>query len=196
MLTHTPRSQREIDMSASTTIKRAFTDFSKEEAWLNQMSHEGKALVGYRGGRYTFVDDEPGAWQYAIEVLGRAGREYLSFLEETGVETVAVYANRAYLRKRDDGTDFELHSDLESRLEQAKRGSTPWIAIPVSQVGLAFILVLNAFVVDSEASNLARGIVLACATLLAFAAIIEYLVFGKPYRERVRQLERERSIRE
>ena len=72
----------------------------------------------------------------------------------------------------------------------------PWIAIPVSQVGLAFILVLNAFVVDSEASNLARGIVLACATLLAFAAIIEYLVFGKPYRERVRQLERERSIRE
>ena len=57
-------------MSASTTIKRAFTDFSKEEAWLNQMSHEGKALVDYRGGRYTFVDDEPGAWQYAIEVLG------------------------------------------------------------------------------------------------------------------------------
>ena len=196
MLTHTPRSQREIDMSASTTIKRAFTDFSKEEAWLNQMSHEGKALVGYRGGRYTFVDDEPGAWQYAIEVLGRAGREYLSFLEETGVETVAVYANRAYLRKRDDGTDFELHSDLESRLEQARRGSVPWIAIPVSQVGLAFILVLNAFVVDSEASNLARGIVLACATLLVFAAIVEYLVFGRPYRERVRQLERERSIRE
>ena len=196
MLTHTPRSQREIDMSASTTIKRAFTDFSKEEAWLNQMSHEGKALVGYRGGRYTFVDDEPGAWQYAIEVLGRAGREYLSFLEETGVETVAVYANRAYLRKRDDGTDFELHSDLESRLEQARRGSVPWIAIPVSQVGLAFILVLNAFVVDSEAANLARGIVLACATLLVFAAIVEYLVFGRPYRERVPQLERERSIRE
>ena len=183
-------------MSASTTIKRAFTDFSKEEAWLNQMSHEGKALVDYRGGRYTFVDDEPGAWQYAIEVLGRAGREYLSFLEETGIETVAVYANRAYLRRRDDGTDFELHSDLESRLEQARRGSVPWIAIPVSQVGMAFILVLNAFVVDSEASNLARGIVLACATLLVFAAIIEYLVFGRPYRERVRQLERERAIRE
>ena len=186
-------------MSASTTIKRAFTDFSKEEAWLNQMSHEGKALVDYRGGRYTFVDDEPGAWQYAIEVLGqtgKAGKEYLSFLEETGIETVAVYANRAYLRKRDDGTDFELHSDLESRLEQARRGSAPWMAIPVSQVGLAFILVLNAFVVDSGASNLARGIVLACATLLAFAAIIEYLVFGKPYRERVRQLKRELSIRE
>mgnify|MGYP000565274790 CR=1 FL=1 len=46
-------------MSTSTTIKRAFTDFSKEEAWLNEMSHEGKALVDYRGGRYTFVDDEP-----------------------------------------------------------------------------------------------------------------------------------------
>ena len=186
-------------MSTSTTIKRAFTDFSKEEAWLNEMSHEGKALVDYRGGRYTFVDDEPGTWQYAIEILGqggKAGKEYLSFLEETGIETVAVYANRAYLRKRDDGTDFELHSDLESRLEQARRGSAPWMAIPVSQVGVAFILVISAFTQDPGASNLARGIVLACATLLAFAAIIEYLVFGKPYRERVRQLERERSIRE
>ena len=186
-------------MSASTTIKRAFTDFSKEEAWLNEMSHEGKALVDYRGGRYTFVDDEPGTWQYAIEILGqggKAGKEYLSFLEETGIETVAVYANRAYLRKRDDGTDFELHSDLESRLEQARRGSVPWIAIPVSQVGIAFTLVLNAFVVDPGASNLAKGIVLACSTLLVLAAIIEYLVFGKPYRERIRTLERERSVRE
>ena len=183
-------------MSASTTIKRAFTDFSKEEAWLNQMSHEGKALVDYRGGRYTFVDDEPGAWQYAIEVLGRAGKEYLSFLEETGIETVAVYANRAYLRRRDDGTDFELHSDLESRLEQARRGSVPWMAIPVSQVGVAFILVISAFTQDPGASNLAKGIVLACSTLLVLAAIIEYLVFGKPYRERIRTLEQERSIRE
>ena len=85
-------------MSTSTTIKRTFTDFSKEEAWLNQMSHEGKALIGYRGGRYTFVDDEPGTWQYAIEILGQGSktdRDYLSFLEETDINTVAVYANRA-----------------------------------------------------------------------------------------------------
>ncbi len=109
---------------------------------------------------------------------------------------MAVYANRAYLRKRDVGTDFSLHSDLESRLEQARRGSAPWIAIPVSQVGLAFILVISAFTQDPGASNLAKGIVLACSTLLVLAAIIEYLVFGKPYRERIRTLEQERSIRE
>ena len=186
-------------MSTSTTIKRTFTDFSKEEAWLNQMSHEGKALIGYRGGRYTFVDDEPGTWQYAIEILGQGSktdRDYLSFLEETGIDTVAVYANRAYLRKKNDGTDFEFHSDLESRIEQAKKRSTPWIAIPVSQVGLALILVISVFTQNPEASDLAKGIVLACSTLLVLAAIIEYLVFGKPYRERIRKLEQERSIRE
>lgn len=186
-------------MSTSTTIKRTFTDFSKEEAWLNQMSHEGKALIGYRGGRYIFVDDEPGTWQYAIEILGQGSktdRDYLSFLEETGIDTVAVYANRAYLRKKNDGTDFELHSDLESRIEQARKRSTPWIAIPVSQVGLALILVISVFTQNPEASDLAKGIVLACSTLLVLAAIIEYLVFGKPYRERIRKLEQERSIRE
>ena len=94
-------------MSTSTTIKKFFTDFDAEEAWLNQMSAQGKELVNYRGGTYTFTTSEPHTWQYAIEVLGttsKESRDYLSFLEDMGIETVSTYAGRAYLRKKDDGT--------------------------------------------------------------------------------------------
>ncbi len=32
---------------------------------LNQMSAQGKELDCYRGGTYTFITNEPHAWQYA-----------------------------------------------------------------------------------------------------------------------------------
>lgn len=113
-------------MSTSTTIKKFFTDFDAEEAWLNQMSAQGKELVNYRGGTYTFTTSEPHAWQYAIEILGttsKESRDYLSFLEDMGIETVSTYAGRAYLRKKDDGTPFVLHNDLKSRLTQAQKAN-------------------------------------------------------------------------
>lgn len=71
------------------------------------MSAQGKELVNYRGGTYTFTTSEPHMWQYAIEILGttsKESRDYLSFLEDMGIETVSISAGRAYLRKKDDGT--------------------------------------------------------------------------------------------
>lgn len=88
------------------------------------MSAQGKELVNYRGGMYTFTTSEPHMWQYAIEILGttsKESRDYLSFLEDMGIETVSISAGRAYLRKKDDGTPFVLHSDLKSRLVQAQK---------------------------------------------------------------------------
>lgn len=89
------------------------------------MSAQGKELVNYRGGTYTFTTSEPHMWQYAIEILGTTSKEshdYLSFLEDMGIETVSISADRAYLRRKDDGTPpFVLHSDLKSRFVQAQK---------------------------------------------------------------------------
>lgn len=135
------------NITMSTTLKKTFTDFSAEEAWLNEMSAKGQALVAYRGmSGYTFVAAEPGAWQYAIEILDGKGTtrdNYLSFLKDVGIEVVSIYACRAYLRKKNDGVPFELHSDLKSRLEQAQKGNIPWTSIPLSQVVLALILITS-----------------------------------------------------
>ena len=105
------------------------------------MSAQGKELVNYRGGTYTFTTSEPHMWQYAIEILGttsKESRDYLSFLEDMGIETVSISAGRAYLRKKDDGTPFVLHSDLKSRLVQAQKADF-WPRIIISQ--LFFVLV-------------------------------------------------------
>ena len=42
-------------------IKKTFADTMKEQDWINDMSAQGKALIGYSGGTYAFVDDEPGS---------------------------------------------------------------------------------------------------------------------------------------
>ena len=125
-------------MAASTMIKKTFADTMKEQDWITDMSVQGKALIGYSGGTYAFVDDEPGSWQYLVEIMGtgkKAQEAYLSFLEEMGVEVVASYAGRAYLRKKNDGTPFDLHSDGESRFDQAKKAATTWTAIPITPGG-------------------------------------------------------------
>jgi len=189
-------------MSTSTTIRRAFADFDAEQKWLDRMSAEGRALVAYSGGSYTFAEDEPGAWSYAVEVVARDRKEaeaYLSFLEDAGIETVAVYAGRAYLRKRNGGRPLELHSDLASRLDQARRGGAVWTAVLVTQIPLALLLIADAFTglfSGEGASDLAKGICLAMGIALAVAAVIEYVRLGGPYRRRIRQLKKELSIRE
>lgn len=188
------------DITTSTTLKKTFTDFSAEEAWLNEMSAKGQALVAYRGmSGYTFVAAEPGAWQYAIEILGGKGTtrdNYLSFLKDVGIEVVSIYACRAYLRKKNDGVPFELHSDLKSRLEQAQKGNTPWTSIPLSQVVLALILIISVFSQVPESSSVAKGIVIGMAIILVTVAAIEFFIYGKPYRRRIRELKQAIMIKE
>ena len=183
-------------MSTSTTIKKFFTDFDAEEAWLNQMSAQGKELVNYRGGTYTFITSEPHMWQYAIEILGttsKEGRDYLSFLEDMGIETVSTYAGRAYLRKKDDGAPFVLHSDLKSRLTQAQKADF-WPRIIISQLFIVLALCVNG--VFQQVSPVAFGILAGIGIAFIIAAAIEFFVFAKPYRKRIRQLKQELAIKE
>lgn len=184
-------------MSTSTTIKKFFTDFDAEEAWLNQMSAQGKELVNYRGGTYTFTTSEPHAWQYAIEILGttsKESRDYLSFLEDMGIETVSTYAGRAYLRKKDDGTPFVLHNDLKSRLTQAQKANF-WPPIIISQLFLVLAFCVNG-ILTQQGSPVAFGILTGISIAFIIAAAIEFFVFAKPYRKRIRQLKQELAIKE
>lgn len=184
-------------MSTSTTIKKFFTDFDVEEAWLNQMSAQGKELVNYHGGTYTFTTSEPHTWQYAIEVLGttsKESRDYLSFLEDMGIEIVSTYAGRVYLRKKDDGTPFVLHSDLKSRLVQAQKADF-WPRIIISQLFLVLVFCVNG-ILTQQVSPVAFGILIGTSIVFIIAAAIEFFVFAKPYRKRIRQLKQELAIKE
>ena len=142
------------------------------------MSAQGKELGNYRGGTYTFTTSEPHMWQYAIEILGTtSSHDYLSFLEDMGIETVSISAGRAYLRKKDDGIPFVLHSDLKSRLVQAQKADF-WPRIIISQLFFVLVFCVNG-ILTQQVSSVAFGIIIGISIVFIIAAAIEFFVFCK-----------------
>lgn len=101
--------------------------YKQEEAWLNDLARQGKALVKQDFGiRYTFEDSEKGEWQYKIlfneDLPGTCGREnFEAFLAENGIEQVGKWFLWGYYRKRNDGTPFELFNTRAEEFRQMSR---------------------------------------------------------------------------
>ena len=181
------------------TIKRTFADFSKEEHWLNQMSAEGYALTSYNGGCYVFENVQPGYYQYAIELLNTGNRteneRYLSFLAETGIDVISKYAGRAYLRKKNDGTNFAVYSDIDTRIKQYQNGHGIWIRVSSSQFASSAFLLFCAMQYVPRTSALFY-VVLALSGLLFLSGILLITLLGRPYRKKIKRLKEERKINE
>ncbi|WP_167955691.1 DUF2812 domain-containing protein [Anaerosporobacter faecicola] len=100
--------------------------FEKEERWLNQMSNRGFQLVDVSFIRYTFDTNSSQEYNYRIEFLEHGpytekGQEYLLFLKEAGIDMCGSYMRWVYLRKKKDEGEFQLFSDLDSRLQHLNR---------------------------------------------------------------------------
>jgi hypothetical protein len=106
-----------------------FNDVEKEEAWLNEMASNGLNFVvpGKLGSPpYRFEKGTPGEWIYREEFLPtfaswKAGRRYLEFMAESGVDIVFASGWIAYFRKRAADGPFEVFSDLDSRIAHFRR---------------------------------------------------------------------------
>ena len=121
-----------------------FWDYDKEEEWLGRMAEEGYGLEDACFCRYIFRKGKPGAWRYKMEFLEHhpsteKGREYLDFLEETGIEVVCTYLRWAYLRQPAERGEFELFSDLASKIRYLKR--LIWFFLPLAATNLVLGLV-------------------------------------------------------
>lgn len=101
-------------------------NFDKEEAWLNDMANRGYALHSYSFCRYVFENCEPGEYSVRIELLDQlpnnpTSQQYIRFVEETGAQHVASYLRWVYFRKKRSDGEFNLFSDLESRIRHLQR---------------------------------------------------------------------------
>ena len=102
-------------------------DFDKEEAWLNEMASKGLALVCTGFCKYEFEECTPNEYGVQLELLdfkadSAEGRQYISFIEETGAEHVGKWLRWVYFRKKlSNGEEFKLFSDKDSLISHLKR---------------------------------------------------------------------------
>lgn len=151
----------------------------KEEAWINEMAEHGYGLVSAGRVTYEFEDIEDGKYKYkALFVRGsftsEKNREFLKFMEEMDVHNTGhvSYPGRTviYLRYDSSMEDFDVYSDLDSKIEYEKTLVSYLLFAAIMNL---FAWVLNMFIFFT---NCVRGypsyISLACALNLVLAVIL------------------------
>lgn len=177
----------------SKVVYRLYTDYEKEERWLNEMAGQGWHLVRYRLGGYRFEQGEPGEWIYRIELLpadpkSAASQEYLSLLLDSGAEAVSTHARWVYLRRPAALGPFELFSDLESRIGHYRRVLKLLTTALATLVGCAGAL----FVVSGQSGGLAFQLPM----VIVAAAIVVLVVQALRVSRRAKGLEAQLLVHE
>lgn len=174
-------------------------DFDKEERWLNEMSAQGWQFRKYHFFWYDFEKGAPNEYRYRLEMLdelpsSQKSRQYLDFLAETGVEKVDSYLRWVYLRRPAALGEFNLFSDLDSRIRHLKR-IRALLAIPALLMVVNLINVVQLLLRGLGFSLLEAGTL---AGALALMILLGLLVFGglAQIHNQLTILQRERSIHE
>jgi len=101
-------------------------EHEEEEKWLADMESQGWHLIDANGIKFKFEKGEPNKYQYRLEMLpelpsATESQKYIKFMEDIGAEMVGSYIKWVYFRKENDGADFEIYSDIDSKLEHFRR---------------------------------------------------------------------------
>ena len=95
-------------------------EFEKEEQWLNSMAQSGWLLDSVGRCKFRFVPCEPGTYAVRLE-MRPSDAGYLDFMQQTGAEYVGRVVQWNYFRKKMEDGEFDLFSDLDSKIEHLKR---------------------------------------------------------------------------
>ncbi len=112
------------------------------------MSVKGYALIDYTWCRYVFEECEPRTYIYRLEMLNSFpgsthSKDYIKFLEETGIEHVASYMKWIFLRKKTELGSFNLFTDIDSKIKHHIRVSTFLFPLSALNFGIGFINLFN-----------------------------------------------------
>lgn len=124
---------------------RLYFDKEKEEKWLNEMCRQGFAMKAFFAGMFTFEPCAPGEYIYRIDMPGEIGRmpvweknrEYIALVEETGAEYVCKWGWWMIFRRRSAEGDFELYTDVESRIALYQRIRRMFVMIGLFELSIA-----------------------------------------------------------
>lgn len=99
-----------------------FTQFEKEQQWLQKKADEGWALKKKYLYSYVFEKTEAGEYQVRSEyVSSYPSQDYLDFLDDQKIEYLGKFADFIFLRRKSSEGPFELFTDRSSQLEYMKK---------------------------------------------------------------------------
>ncbi len=154
-------------------IRKVFPvfEYEREEKWLNEMVEKGFILQHVGFFSYHFEECMPGEYQVRMQLLDKSGKseetkEYIAFLEDTGIVHVGNMFGWAYFRKKGD---FELYSDTNNRIRQINTILTSLIIILLANLMSGVTNVLSYLSSGNEMSYSIIGIL-----NLAFVVILSW----------------------
>ncbi len=193
------------------------------ERYLNEMAHEGWQCCEIVRNELRFVRGEQDEYTYRVQYFyeSRDGEkdDYLRTLGETGAALVGEYGEALILRKKADGTPFDLYSDLDSLIAQQKKAvrylraglllSLGWMSITLMNILTTLMNILttlmNANVIGKYAGMAAINFRASQVFLLAASAlllsicvvgIIDCPIGLRRAKRKIASLEAERVIQE
>lgn len=135
-------------------------DPERIERRANEMAKEGWLLEKFGSLVSAYRRGEPNEYEYRVQVkeAGIDRLTYIAELTEFGIEEVGGVGDLLVLRKKADGTPFDLYSDLDSLIAQQKKAvrylraglllSLGWMSITLMNI---LMTLMNANVIGKYA---------------------------------------------
>lgn len=156
-------------------------DPERIEEQANRMAKEGWILEKFGSLFSTYRRGKAGEYEYRVQVkeAGIDRLTYIAELTEFGIEEVGGVGDLLVLRKKADGTPFDLYSDLDSLIAQQKKAvrylraglllSLGWMSITLMNI---LMTLMNADVIGKYAGMAAISFRSSQVFLLAASALL------------------------
>ena len=149
-------------------------DPERIEEQANRMAKEGWILEKFGSLFSTYRRGKADEYEYRVQVkeAGIDRLTYIAELTEFGIEEVGGVGDLLVLRKKADGTPFDLYSDLDSLIAQQKKAVRYLRAGLLLSLGWMSITLMNANVIGKYAGMAAISFRSSQVFLLAASALL------------------------
>ena len=136
-------------------VFKCFIDFTKEEKWLNEMSHKGYKFTNKSLG-YKFKRITPKDVIYKIDYRNFKSNkdfiDYCTLFEDSGWKHIygSKSSGKQYFEKTSPNSQEDIFSDNLSKASRYKRASNIWLSSSMSYLALLFIFI-NTGAINFEA---------------------------------------------
>lgn len=149
-------------------------DPERIERRANEMAKEGWLLEKFGSLVSAYRRGEPNEYEYRVQVkeAGIDRLTYIAELTEFGIEEIGSVGDLLVLRRKADGTPFDLYSDLDSLIAQQKKAVRYLRAGLLLSLGWMSITLMNANVIGKYAGMAAISFRSSQVFLLAASALL------------------------